>query len=141
MRKVYWSVLIFMGLVAGIFHLMLAQHAVRQNSVANTTETLLNGEDWRLGLFEMNEGEKRGAFGPGFDDRSFRRVRVPGEGQLQIGLRGMALYYQSSALSMVNEQEWGYRKHFTVSKSEAGKVVRLMFDGVDYFGSVWLNGE
>lgn len=89
----------------------------------------------------MSEGEKAGAFLPGFDDRAFKSVEVPGEVQRQIGLRDMDLYYQSKTLSLVNQKEWWYRKHFTVGKSESGRLLRLIFDGVDYFASVWLNGE
>src|SRR5262249_45788424 len=40
-----------------------------------------------------------------------------------------------------NQKEWWYRKQFFVGEHEAGKLLRLQFDGVDYFASVWLNGE
>src|SRR5262249_46676976 len=64
-----------------------------------------------------------------------------GEVQRQIGLSDMDLYYQSRTLSLVNQKEWWYRKQFVIPESEAGKFLRLVFDGVDYFASVWLNGE
>jgi len=118
----------------------LAQHA-QPSAMRETRETVLSGSDWKLGSFVMGVGEKQGAYLPGFDDHSFRTVEVPGEVQLQIGLRGMDLYYQSKALSLVNEKEWWYRKQFVVSKSDEGRLLRLIFDGVDYFASVWLNGE
>jgi beta-mannosidase len=105
------------------------------------SEILLSGSDWKLGSFEMGQGEKDDAFQPGFDDRTFKTVRVPGEVQLQVGLQGMDLYYQSKSLSLINQKEWWYRKTFFVGKSAAGKLLRLKFDGVDYFASVWLNGE
>ncbi len=106
------------------------------------TEILpLSGDDWKLGSFEMDEGGKHGAFLPAFDDHLFRTVKVPGEVQLQIGLSGMDLYYQSKALSLVNRKEWWYRKRFKVSRQKSGKLNRLMFDGVDYFATVWLNGK
>ena len=53
----------------------------------------------------------------------------------------MDLYYQSKELTLVNEKEWWYRKQFVASPESAGRVVRLVFDGVDYFATVWLNGE
>jgi len=56
----------------------------------------------------------------------FGTVRVPGEVQLQIGLKGMDLYYQSKELTLVNEKEWWYRKQFVVPKADAGKVLRLV---------------
>lgn len=89
----------------------------------------------------MGQGEKQGAYLPDFDDHGFRTVQVPGEVQLQIGLHGMDLYYQSKSLSLINEKEWWYRKQFFVGESEAGRLLRLKFDGVDYFASVRLNGR
>lgn len=119
----------------------LAQPASEPSQTVKTVEIVLSGSDWQLGSFEMDQGEKRGAFLPAFDDRAFRAVEVPGEVQGQIGLHDMDLYYQSKTLSLVNQREWWYRKRFTVGKSESGKLLRLIFDGVDYFASVWLNGE
>ena len=40
-------------------------------------EIVLSGNDWKLGSFEMGNGEKRGAFLPNFDDQAFRTVEVP----------------------------------------------------------------
>src|SRR5215471_18057383 len=73
-----------------------------------TNEILLSGNDWKLGSFEMGEGEKQGAFLPHFDDHAFRPVEVPGEVQRQVGLRGMDLYYQSKSLTLINQKEWWY---------------------------------
>lgn len=109
--------------------------------VSLSREILLSGEDWKLGAFAFEEGERRGVNTAKFDDSGFRTVKVPGEVQLQIGLKGMDLYYQSKELTLVNEKEWWYRKQFIVSPEAAGRVVRLVFDGVDYFATVWLNGE
>ena len=103
-------------------------------------ELSLSGHDWKLGSFQMNDGESQGAYLPGFNDHAFRTVEVPGEVQRQIGLRDMGLYYQSKALTLINQKEWWYRKRFTVPKS-GGRIFRLVFDGVDYFASVWLNGD
>ncbi len=109
--------------------------------VAPTQDSLLSGADWRLGSFAMDEGESRSPFAANFDDHAFRTVAVPGEVQLQIGLKGMDRYYQSRELSLVNKREWWYRKHFVAPPGYAGKLNRLVFDGVDYFTTVWLNGD
>jgi beta-mannosidase len=61
--------------------------------------------------------------------------------QLQTGLKGKDLFLQSKALNLINNQEWWYRKTFTVPAADQGKLVRLRFDAVDYFSTVWLNGE
>jgi hypothetical protein len=118
-----------------------AQAQDRRIAIAQSTETLLSGSDWKLGSFPMDKGELQEVFLPKFDDSGFRTIKVPGEVQLQIGLQGMDLYYQSKQLTLVNEKEWWYRKRFVVPKADAGKMLRLVFDGVDYFATVWLNGE
>jgi len=117
------------------------QTVLRPPGVAKSTQVFLSGKDWKLGSYEMGDGERAGTYLPDFDDRAFATVKVPGEVQLQIGLKDMDLYYQSKTLTLVNQKEWWYRKRFTVSKGEAGKLLRLMFEGVDYFATVWLNGE
>src|SRR5215471_10234993 len=133
------------GILALCLALLPSSYAVspsssKQSSSGKTTD-VLSGSDWKLGSFEIDAGEKQGAFLPGFDDHAFRTVDVPGEVQRQIGLRDMDVYYQSKTLTLVNQKEWWYRKRFSVSRSESGRLMRLMFDGVDYFATVWLNGE
>ena len=139
MKSSFWLVLSVLGCA-----FLPGRYAIPETASPNsgkTIELLLSGSDWKLGSFEMDRGEKQEAFRPNFDDRAFRTVEVPGEVQRQIGLRDMDLYYQGKELTLVNRKEWWYRKRFTVPKSESGKLVRLMFDGVDYFATVWLNGE
>jgi beta-mannosidase len=137
----YW--LAWIGALAtGLFaRPALAQSSPQAPAIAKTASITLSGNDWKLGSFEMDEGEKQGAFLIDFPERGFRTVEVPGEVQRQIGLKGMDLYYQSKALTLANQREWWYRKRFTVGKEEAGKLVQLVFEGVDYFATVWLNGE
>ena len=112
-----------------------------QPLVAATHEVLLSGGDWKLGSYPMGEGEKQKAYSTTFEDRDFRPVTVPGEVQLQLGLKGMDRYYQIKELSTINEKEWWYRKQFVVPKEDRGKLLRLKFEGVDYYAAVWLNGE
>ena len=121
--------------------LSAAQPADGIAAIRKTSETMLSGSDWKLGSFPMEKGEPQEVFLPKFDDSSFRTVKVPGEVQLQIGLQGMDLYYQSKQLTLVNEKEWWYRKRVVVPRTDAGKLLRLVFEGVDYFATVWLNGE
>ena len=120
MRKLLPALLVSAGFTMMPISPARAQSAVMSSPSASTTDLVLNGEDWKLGSFEMDEGEKLQVYRPGFDDHSFRTVKVPGEVQLQIGLRGMDLYYQSKTLTLVNEKEWWYRKRFVVSKADEG---------------------
>lgn len=109
--------------------------------IAPTTVTFLSGPGWKLGSFALGEGERAGAHLPGFADDAFQVVSVPGEVQRQIGLKDMELYYQGPEVTLVNQREWWYRKQFTVPPGAAGQTLRLVFEGVDYFCTVWLNGE
>ena len=120
---------------------MLAGARPNSAEVAPRGEVLLSGGDWELGSFSMGEGEKQGAYTESFQAQGFRTVTVPGEVQRQLGLQGMDQYNQSTELTLVNQQEWWYRKRFVVPREAKGKLVRLEFEGVDYFASVWLNGE
>lgn len=111
------------------------------NAMEHPNNILLSGPDWKLGSYLMDAGEKQGAFRQDLDESDFKTVTVPGEVQLQVGLEGMDRYYQSRGLTLINQKEWWYRKKFRVPKAAEGKLNRLMFDGVDYFATVWLNGE
>ncbi len=48
--------------------------------------------------------------------------------------------YWGGHLREINEQAWIYRKSFVAPEDRFPRA-RLRFDGVDYFATVWLNGE
>lgn len=123
------------GKVAG------AKPANETGASAGSTEILLSDAAWKLGSFPMGVGEQRKAYEIGFDESSFRSVNVPAEIQLTLGLEGMGLFLQTKELSLVNNSEWWYRKRFTLPKEAGDKRVSLVFEGSDYFTSVWLNGQ
>jgi beta-mannosidase len=109
--------------------------------LSGSTEMLLSGAQWKLGSFPLGVGEQRQAYQIGFDESAFKFVTVPAEIQLTLGLQGMSLYRQSKELSLLNKSEWWYRKRFTLPAEQTGKSVWLVFEGSDYFTTVWLNGE
>lgn len=111
------------------------------SSVPSACDSTLDESDWRMGSFEMGAGERAGAATPSFDDSSFRVVTVPGNTQLQTGFTNVDQIYNSKELIAVNEKEWWYRKSFKVGPKQPGTVNRIVFDGVDYFARVWLNGH
>ena len=118
-----------------------AKQAAGPADASATREVVLSGEGWKLGSFPMGAGEERGVYNPSFDESAFRPVAVPAEIQLTLGLEGMDLYRQSKKLSLINKKEWWYRKHFTVPEGQRDKRLRLVFEGSDYFTTVWLNGQ
>ncbi len=115
--------------------------ASSEASIQPDAVSLLSGNDWRLGSFPFGAGEKEGAYRPEYNASGFRPVAVPGEVQRQVGLQGMDLYQQGREPTLVNQKEWWYRKSFMLPPAMAGKTLRLVFDGVDYFSTVWLNGS
>ena len=110
-------------------------------SLGSAVDVALDGNDWRMGSFEFDAGLKAGAESEKFDDNSFKVVAVPGDTQLQAGFTGVKQWFQTKELMAVNAHEWWYRKHFRAKPKAAGTVNRLVFDGVDYFTTVWLNGQ
>ncbi len=104
-------------------------------------DVTLDGRDWRMGSFEFGAGLKAGAEKENFDDSGFRTVTVPGDTQLQAGFTGVNRWFETDDLLAVNQKEWWYRKHFHAGPQAAGAVSRIVFDGADYFATVWLNGQ
>jgi beta-galactosidase/beta-glucuronidase len=63
---------------------------------------------------------------PTVNDKNWRSIQVPSNWFLQgQDVSGVA---------------W-YRHHFQIDRSLKGKVIQLVFEGVDYTGDVWLNGH
>jgi beta-mannosidase len=108
---------------------------------AAAADVPLDGGDWRMGSFDFDEGVKAGAPTESFNDSAFRTVTVPGDTQLQAGFTGVERWFETKDLIAVNGHEWWYRKHFHAGAKAAGGVTRLVFDGSDYFTTVWLNGQ
>jgi len=44
-------------------------------------------------------------------------------------------------LQWIQQRDWLLRRRFSIPSSWSGTVVRLRFDGMDYRGAVWLDGE
>ena len=101
----------------------------------------LDGSDWRMGSFEFDQGIKAGAPTESFNDSAFKAVTVPGDTQIQAGFTGVERWFETKELIAVNAHEWWYRKHFHAGPKAAGGVTHLVFDGSDYFTTVWLNGQ
>jgi beta-mannosidase len=47
----------------------------------------------------------------------------------------------AKALRWVEDKAWWFRKSFAVPKDFRGENLRLIFEGVDYYGRYWLNGR
>ena len=117
-------------------------HTIGARSVgAAAVDVDLDGNDWRMGSYEFDAGLKAGAESESFNDSSFRAVTVPGDTQMQAGFTGVERWFETKDLIAVNAKEWWYRKHFKAGPKVAGTVSQIVFDGADYFATVWLNGQ
>jgi beta-mannosidase len=81
------------------------------------------GGEWK---FAPDYLQSDNASQPTFNDLNWRSISVPSN-----------WFLQGQDLSGV---VW-YRRHFQIDRSLKGKVIQLVFDGVDYTGDVWLNGH
>ena len=63
---------------------------------------------------------------PSIDDTQWKEIYVPANWYLQ-GLEYSGVVW--------------FRKHFTVDPCYKGKIVKIIFSGVDYIADVWLNGH
>ena len=94
---------------------------------------------WKDGwLFALTEEET--AVCADYDDHAWRRVSLPHDWQLENG-RGKDAPGAGAQGFFPREQRGVYRLHFTAEESWRGKCVHVLFDGIQRFSSVWLNGE
>ncbi len=49
--------------------------------------------------------------------------------------------YWGQEVRVVNDAAWWYRTRFTLPEEAAGKRVRVLFEGVDYYAQAWCNGH
>ncbi|MCG2583948.1 glycoside hydrolase family 2 TIM barrel-domain containing protein [Massilia sp. TS11] len=85
------------------------------------------------------KGDAKGAEQPGFRDEAWRSLAVPHDWSIegpydQAAPAGRGGGYLPTGIG------W-YRKRFTVPKDEAGRSVRIEFDGIMANAEVWINGK
>ena len=85
-------------------------------------EISLNGE-WR---YRQTGGELADYFSPDLDVSDWHTMTIPQNWYL-AGLNYHGVIW--------------FRREFQADEAWRGRVVRVRFDGVDYFADVWLNGE
>ena len=84
---------------------------------------------WRYRPDGEGKGETEKWFAADFDDSSWKTMPVPNN--FSIDDPELINFYQPV---------W-FRKTFEPPEDFAGRNVRLVFEGVDYFAKVWVNGE
>lgn len=66
--------------------------------------------------------------------------RVPASTHLQPALYPENPYW-GTHIRAINDFEWIYSRSFRVPAEHPARRVRLRFEGVDYYASVWVNGQ
>jgi beta-mannosidase len=114
--------------------------------MAGTNHISLDGPDWLFKDFIGEDWLWRDAHKPGTRDvLGWRRATVPGSVQHDLWQAGAIPnpYYDRNSLLIewVPARTWLYKKSFTVDPLQPGRRVQLRFEGVDYSGRFFLNGE
>ena len=90
-------------------------------------------DGWRFALTEDENATQRA-----YDDSSWRVVDLPHDWQIEQPRREDAIDRQGF---FPREHMGVYRLHFAADPSWRGKVVRVLFDGVQHFSTVYLNDQ
>lgn len=109
----------------------------------------LSGNHWQMEGMRPGQGEIEGLHllpaeyqGTTF---SWNHASVPGDvytdlhkaGELEDPYFGRNMH----KAKWVQDKEWWYTHRFSIDKANEDKLIRLVFDGVDYRCDVWLNGH
>lgn len=98
----------------------------------------LDSSEWSLTGLNFHEGEKLGL--PSRSPRTAGSFPTTVPNDVQLAIPGINSYGQEPDIAGINKKEWWYTRSFPSPRVSSGREVRLIFDGVDYFADVWLNG-
>ncbi len=107
-------------------------------------EESLNGL-WKLKGFTELDGESQKAYEPEFPTEDWFSAKVPGVVHTDLMANKVIpdpfRDLNEEAVRWVDDMEWWYRKDYELSSDILEKeIVELMFDGVDTFATIWVNG-
>lgn len=97
------------------------------------TNRIPYNKGWRFALTA-----DRSALNADFEDREWRQVELPHDWQIENPRSEFACREQGY---FPREQVGIYRLKFTVPEEWRGKTVRILFDGIQHFSEVYLNGQ
>ena len=91
------------------------------------------------GGWTFHLGDEPGAWQPGYDDTSWRRLNLPHDWAIE-GNFSADNPSGTGGGALPGGVGW-YRKTFTVDRSDEGRLLRLDFDGSYMNTTVWINGH
>ncbi|KPJ62722.1 hypothetical protein AMK68_04585, partial [candidate division KD3-62 bacterium DG_56] len=96
---------------------------------------------WKLASFDHGQGDWSA---PEATMSDVVAARVPGDVHADLMRAGVIEdpYFgdNQERSRWVTEKDWWYRREFSVPKSAIREKTELVFDGIDTFATVWLNG-
>ena len=107
-------------------------------------EISLNGS-WKLNHFNYKEGNTKEIIQPNFIPEGWLDAQVPGEVHLDLKRLGKIqwFYYghNPDEYKWIENSDWWYWTELFVEKSFKQDKVELVFEGLDCFSTIWLNGK
>jgi len=106
---------------------------------------LLNGK-WKFKWFEPDEywRLRKKPYEEDYDDSAWLECNVPGDVHTYLLEKGLIEdpFFEKNAekCRWVEEVDWWFKKVFYVSEDLKASRVELVFEGLDTFATVWLNG-
>ncbi len=100
---------------------------------------------WKLQDFGEGEGIQSGVNLPDYDDSAWIPVSVPGDVHSALIAAGKIEHpfenRNIEACEWVEKREWWYRLEFDAAALAEGERADLVFEGLDTFATVFLNGQ
>ena len=103
-------------------------------------------EQWKIKNFEPGKGAESNVFLPDYDDKDWLEIKAPGD-VYDVLIKNKVIedpFYDQNETKCqwVSEAEWWYRTQFkdTAMPFEKGERVVLVFEGIDTFATIWMNG-
>ena len=97
---------------------------------------------WKLNWFEF--GHSEGQFKKDYNDSSWLNTKVPGEVHetlLKYNLIKDPYFGKNcDEREWVERVDWWYRRKFFIPKEYKGKRIEILFEGLDTFATIWVNG-
>jgi len=102
--------------------------------------------NWLLKDFGHKKGESKRPFHPGYKTDKWITTPVPGDIHPTLSKLGrlpedMFMGTAVEECRWTGEREWWFRRDFDVPKRFIRQKAELVFDGIDLFGTIWLNGH
>jgi len=109
------------------------------------TERISLDGQWSLRWCDAGEGEEAGWPVRGVADQDAVPAEVPGMTQLDLFAAGKIpdpLYGENAReLAWMEEKDWWYSTGFELSQEAIGDRVEIVFEGLDCFADIWINGQ